>query len=153
MKMETKNWSTSRVLTVVTLVSLAIGAVTGLGLGYAARYEGPQQRDIYLFNNSLPFDQNKFKLPHDIFAPDRITVNRGDKLVIHYINIEDANESHTFNMGPSAGSLAPGPYDIGYSIAAGQKVNITFTANIPGVFAYVCLIHQPTMTGYLTVLG
>ncbi len=147
---EVKNWSASKLLTIITLVSLAFGAITGLSLGYAAQYEGPQTRTIRLFNNSLDFNETVFGISHDIFSPDRITVNRGDTLVIHYVNIEDVPESHTFTMGIS---IAPGPYKINEVVPQGKNVTITFIANIPGVFAYVCTFHQPTMTGYLTVLG
>ncbi len=147
---EVKNWSASKLLTIITLLSLALGAITGLSLGYAAQYEGPQTRVIYLFNNSLDFNETIFGISHDVFTPDRITVNRGDTLVIRYANIEKEPESHTFTMGIP---IAPGPYKINEVVPAGHNVTVTFTANIPGVFAYVCTFHQPTMTGYLTVLG
>ncbi len=84
---ETKQWSSQRVLAVTVLLSVAVGGLTGYGLGVTARYQGPQTRVFYMFNGSLPFNQTTFGIYHDTFTPDRLTVNRGDKIVIHYINI------------------------------------------------------------------
>ncbi len=142
---ETRQWSTQRVLVVTVLLSVAIGGLTGFGLGVTARYQGPQTRVFYLFNGSLPFNQTVFGIPHDTFTPDRMTVNRGDTLEIHYINIEDTPEKHSFTMDA--------PYSTNYIVDQGKNVTITFKADLPGVFRYYCIFHQPTMTGYLTILG
>ena len=151
-RLEKKPMSSQRVLVAIVLLSVAIGGLTGLGLGFTARYQGPQTREFWLFNGSLPFNESKFgNIPHDVFVPDRMIVNRGDAVVIHYLNIEDTAESHTFTMGTV--DYAPGPYKIDQLVPAGRNVTITFTANIPGVFRYVCTIHQPTMTGYITIIG
>jgi plastocyanin len=163
----TKQWSAEKLLLVVGIVAIAAGAAVGTSVGYAVHYAAPTTRAFYLFNNSLPFDQHTWGIPHDTFAPDRITVNKGDKVVIYYRNIEDTTESHTFTMDT--------PYTFDAVVHAGQnetfpvattlrsasnvvvRVNqtatITFTANWAGVFRYYCAYHQPTMTGYLVVLG
>lgn len=143
--MERVHWSTWRVLLAIAVLSVAIGALTGLGLGYTARYQGPQTRVFYMFNGSLPFNQTTFGIPHDTFAPDRLTVNRGDTIVIHYINIEDSPEKHSFTMDD--------PYQRNVIVDQGQNATINFTANLPGVFRYYCIFHLPTMTGYLAVIG
>ncbi len=144
-RLETKQWSTERLLSVVVLLSVAIGGLTGYGLGVTARYQGPQTRVFYMFNGSLPFNQTTFGIPHDTFAPDRLIVNRGDTVVIHYINIEDMKERHSFTMDD--------PYRVNQIVDQGQNATITLSASLPGVFRYYCIFHLPTMTGYLTILG
>src|SRR3989442_3202396 len=91
-----KQWSAGKLLLVVGIVAVIAGAAIGLSVGYAVRYEAPTTRAFYLFNSSLPFDQNTWGIPHDTFSPDRITVNKGDKVVIYYRNIEDVREPHNF---------------------------------------------------------
>jgi len=163
----TKQWSTGKLLLVVGVVAIVAGAAVGTSVGYAVRYAAPTTRSFYLFNNSLPFDQNVWGIPHDVFSPDRITVNKGDKVVIYYRNIEDTTEDHNFVMDS--------PYTFDAVVHAGQNetfpiastlksttavvvhvnqtATITFTASWAGVFRYYCAYHQPTMTGYLVVLG
>ena len=142
----TRKLSTSKLLAVVGIIAVITGAIVGVSVGYAIHYTAPTTRVFYLFNNSLPFNSTNFGgIPHDTFSPDRITVDKGDTVVIHYVNIEDQPEVHTFTMYS--------PYDINYFVPQGQNITITFKANWAGVFAYYCTIHQPTMTGYLVVLG
>ncbi len=134
----TKQLSASKLLLVVAVVAIIAGAATGV-----------------------------WKMPHDTFSPDRITVNKGDNVVIYYRNIEDTTEDHNFHMDSPytfdvvvhAGqtenfpvvSTLHGTSDV--TIHVNQTATITFRANWAGVFPYQCLIHQPTMTGYLVVLG
>ncbi len=140
------SWSAQRVLVVTALVSIATGALAGYGLGYAAQYQAPTTRTYYLFNSSVNLDPKVFGLPPDTFSPDHLTANRGDTIVIHYINIEESGgDPHSFTMNA--------PYTIDHVVPPGNRTTITFTANLPGVFVYYCRFHQPTMTGYLTVLG
>ncbi len=163
----TKPWTAGKLLLVVGVIAIVAGGAIGATVGYSVKYEAPTTRTFYLFNSGLPFDQHTWGIPHDTFSPDRITVNKGDHVVIYYRNIEDTTESHTFDMDA--------PYTFDAVIHSGQnetfpiastltgassvvlKVNqtatITFTANWAGVFPYRCSIHQPTMTGYLVVLG
>jgi len=162
-----KQWSAMKLLLVIAVVAVVAGSAIGLTVGYAVRYDAPTTRTFYLFNSGLPFDQHTWGIPHDTFSPDRITVNKGDHVVIYYRNIEDTTESHTFDMDT--------PYTFDAVIHAGQNetfpvastvkgtssitlhvnqtATITFTASWAGVFPYRCSIHQPTMTGYLVVLG
>lgn len=137
--------STPKLLAVVGIIAVIAGAIVGVSIGYAIHYTAPTTRTFYLFNSSLPFNSTTFGVPHDIFSPDRITVNKGDTVVIHYFNIEDQPEPHTFTMYS--------PYNIDYFVPKGFNVTITFKANWAGVFGYYCTIHPPTMTGYLVVLG
>jgi len=142
---DTDQWSMKKILIATALVSIAAGSLAGYGLGYAAQYQAPTTRVFYLFNSSLPFNETVFGLPHDTFSPDRMTVNRGDTIVIHYINIEDSRERHSYTMDA--------PYSVNDIVDQGKNVTITFNANLPGVFRYYCVFHQPTMTGYIAILG
>ena len=45
------------------------------------------------------------------------------------------------------------PYSMNFDLALQEKKDITFVASASGTFAYRCTYHQPTMTGYLVVLG
>ncbi len=121
-----KPWSTEKILLVVGIVAVIAGAAMGTSVGYAVHYAAPTTRAFYLFNNSLPFDQHTWGIPHDTFSPDRITVNKGDKVIIYYRNIEDTTEAHTFTMDS--------PYTFDAVVHAGQ--NETFP-----------------VAGYLVVLG
>jgi len=108
-----------------------------------------------------------FKIPHDTFVPDTITVNKGDHVVIHFADIESTPEGHTFTMDPpytfdavvykditQGGGVAGTFTDVpGVILGQSQTATITFTANWAGTFRYFCEIHQPTMTGYLVVIG
>jgi len=163
----TKQLSASKLLLVIAVVAIVAGAAIGATVGYAVRYEAPTTRTFYLFNSSLPFDEKTWGIPHDTFTPDRITVNKGDKVIIYYRNIEDTTEDHLFSM--------KSPYTFDAVIHSGQTENfpvaatmtstqsitlhvnqtatISFTASWAGVFEYWCDKHLPTMTGYLVVLG
>ncbi len=144
---EAKKWSASKLLTIITLVSLAMGATTGLGLGYAAQYQAPITREYFLFNSSVDLNESLYPFIHDTFFPDHLTANRGDTIIIHYINTESPpkGDRHSFTM------LAP--YAINQVVEPGKNANVTFTVNLPGIFRYYCIFHEPTMRGYLTVLG
>src|SRR6266566_858508 len=158
----TKQWSVGKLLLVVGIVAIVAGAAVGTSVGYAVHYSAPTTRAFYLFNNSLPFDQHTWGIPHDTFSPDRITVNKGDKVVIYYRNIEDTTEPHTFTMDapytfdaivhagqnetfPIASTLHSASNVV---VQVNQTATITFTATWAGVFRYYCAYHQPTMTGY-----
>ncbi|MHB8604905.1 MAG: cupredoxin domain-containing protein [Thermoplasmatota archaeon] len=106
--------------------------------------EPPQTREFNMFNVALDFNETTVGLPHDTFAPDHILVNQGDTVLIHYRNVEDTNEPHTFTM--------TAPYAVNDVVQAGHEANITFVASTPGIFAYRCTFHQPIMTGYIVVL-
>ena len=148
MRMAGKNsWSAQRVLIVTAIISVVTGALAGYGLGYAAQYQGPTTREYFLFNSSVDLNETLYPFIHDTFFPDHLTANRGDTIVIHYINTESrpAGDRHSFTM--------LSPYSINRVVEPGSNANITFTENLPGIFRYWCTFHEPTMRGYLTVLG
>ena len=146
--------STSRTLLVAIIISVIAGGITGFATSYAvvAQRPAPQDRTFFLFTTVLGFDEHNASIAfgreilHDYFAPDRITVNRGDRVTVRYYNTEDQPENHTFTMGYST-------YSFDYLLQYQQEKDIAFTADLEGVFTFRCTIHQPTMTGYLVVLG
>jgi len=142
-----KQWSAGRVLMVTIILSLAVGSLAGFGLGYAFQYQAPKIREYFLFNSSVDLNESLYPYIHDTFFPDHLTANRGDTIIIHYINTESPpqGDRHSFTM------LAP--YAINDVVNPGRNDNITFVVNLPGVFTYFCTFHEPTMRGYLTVLG
>ena len=139
----TRQWSTEKLLLVIGIIAILAGIAIGTSVGYAVRYEAPTTRTFYLFNSSLNFDEELWGVSHDTFSPDRITVNKADKVVIIYRNIEDQNEDHTFTM--------EAPYTMNHVLPADTTTEFSFNATASGSFAYRCTYHQPTMTGWLTV--
>jgi plastocyanin len=159
--------STGRLLMAAAVIAIVSGASVGLGVGYVIHYDAPTTRIFYLFDRSLPFDENVWHYPHDTFLPDTITVNKGDHVLIHFVDTEGTPEGHTFNLDPpytfnaivyknitEGGGVARTLTNVsGVIIGQSQNATITFTASWAGTFKYSCLIHQPTMTGYLVVIG
>jgi len=147
-------WSTRNVVIVAIVLSVLGGAATGFVTAYYVRGPLPAATDrtFYLFTTTLDFNDTKASelfhstIFHDYFAPDRITVNKGDRVTIRYYNTEDNPENHTFTMSYSS-------YNFNELLQFQQVRDFNFTANVAGVYAYRCTIHQPTMTGYLVVLG
>src|SRR5262245_11658507 len=142
------------VLIVSVLVSAAVGGLTGYATTYLTKspIPTPEGRTVFLFTTVLGFNETKAgeafgtDIPHDYFAPDRITVNKGDRVEIRYYNTEDQPENHTFTMSYST-------YNFNSLLQYQEVMSFNFTADTPGVFQYICTLHQPTMTGYLVVLG
>lgn len=136
-----------RVLVLVVAISAVLGAAGGYAISSLANPRpAAQTREFYVVTTTLAFNESYLGLPHDIFSSDHLLVGRGDTVLIHFYNTEEGEiEDHTFTM--------EAPYAVNHLVANGQHVNITFTANSAGTFAYRCTLHQPTMTGYLTVVG
>src|SRR2546422_11530091 len=98
---------------------------------------------------------------------DTLNVKKGDHQVIRLGDIESPpgrpistmDPPYTFDAvaykdvtqgGGVAGTFTDVP---GVILGQSQTATITFTANWAGTFRYFCEIHQPTMTGYLVVIG
>jgi len=144
-----KNPSVGRTL----LISIVVSAIIGAGAGFAAGYlssprpatHTPETREFWVFTVVLPFNDSAPGAPsHDYFAPDRMTVFKGDTLAIHFFNTESEPENHTFTMDA--------PYAMNHVLAYNTTTTFSFTASVSGIFPYRCLYHQPTMTGWLVVL-
>ncbi len=103
----------------------------------------PQTREFTVVTSTVDFNETQAGIPHDTFTPNQITVNQGDKVIMHFINTEDKPERHTFTL-PA--------YNINVDLGMGQKQDITFTATQAGVFQFRCTYHLPTMSGQLVVL-
>ncbi len=79
--------------------------------------------------------------------PERITVNKGDKVTIHMTNLERAqDETHGFTVDN---------YNVHASLEPGETSTLEFIADIEGVFPYYCTefcsaLHLEMM-GYLMV--
>lgn len=162
-----RSLSTGRLLIVAAIIAIVSGASVGLGVGYVVRYNAPTTRTFYLFDRSLPFDEKVFHYPHDTFLPDTLTVNKGDHVLIHFVDVEATPEGHTFDLDPpytfnavvyknvtEGGGIASTLSNVSrVVIGMSQNATITFDANWAGTFRYICDIHYPTMLGYLVVLG
>ncbi len=146
-------WSPRNALIASVIISLVIGGAAGFAGASIGRESlpAPQNKTVYLFTTVLGFNETRAAvdfgrdIPHDYFAPDRITVNKGDRVSIIYYNTEDAPENHTFTMSYSS-------WNFNSILQHRQVMSFNFTADTPGVFTYICTLHQPTMTGSLVVL-
>ncbi len=132
-----------RLLAALLLLTAMISGISGFAIASATHR---QTREFYLFPNELEFDPAVAGIPHYVFIPDNIVVNKGDTVTIHFYDTTD--EAHTFTM--------EGPYATDHMLDAAtatsiQHVDITFVAKIGGLFTYHCRFHPPTMTGTLEV--
>lgn len=81
------------------------------------------------------------------FTPDRIEVNQGDTVNIHLTSLEQAEDvTHGFTINM---------YNIDVSLEPGKHENLSFVADVPGVFPMYCTefcsaLHLE-MAGYLLV--
>lgn len=139
-----------RTLVIAVVVSALVGGMFGYASSALTRpsstSQAPQEREFWVFTTVLPFNDSLPGFPsHDYFAPDRMTVNKGDTVKVHFFNTEDEPENHTFTM--------VAPYAMNQDLPAAATTSFTFVASTPGIFPYRCVYHQPTMTGWLVVLG
>ncbi len=44
-------------------------------------------------------------------------------------------------------------YDKAFNVKRGQLTTLSFKAENPGMFRFLCDVHSPSMTGTLVVLG
>lgn len=81
------------------------------------------------------------------FTPDRIEVNEGDTVNLHITNIEQSeDQTHGFTIDM---------YNIDLSLEPGKHENVTFKADMPGVYPMYCTefcsaLHLE-MAGYMLV--
>jgi plastocyanin len=132
----------------IAVASIAISMTAWLQQPTLEEAPTPQTREFYLLTQvDEAVDEGEFGIPPDLFFPTQIAVNRGDRIVVHFYNLEskETQEHHTFTM-------AAGVYQMHHDLNAGEKKTIEFTASQAGVFDYLCVLHQPTMRGQLVVL-
>jgi nitrous-oxide reductase len=81
------------------------------------------------------------------FTPDRIEVNEGDEVTIHLTSLETAeDQTHGFTIDM---------YNVNLSMEPGKHENVSFKADMPGVYPFYCTefcsaLHLE-MTGYLLI--
>ncbi len=75
------------------------------------------------------------------WMPSDITVVEGDEVTFEILGVNGA--SHPSRLEG---------YDLSFDVKRGQLTTVTFTADKPGVFRFICDAHGPSMTGNLTVL-
>jgi plastocyanin len=105
-----------------------------------------EKREFWLSDSEIPgFNETEMGMPHDIYSMPVMAVFKGDKLTIHFYNIEQpGGDDHSFTIFNK-------PYDVNVVVHPGENQTITLDANTTGVFTYYCTFHQPTMRGQLIV--
>lgn len=107
----------------------------------------PQTRVFYLFSEvDGNIDEDTLGIPPDKFSIEEITVYRGDRVVVHFYNLEpeETQEHHSFSMSA--------PYQMHNDLNAAENMTFEFVATQSGIFEYQCVYHLPTMKGNLVVL-
>jgi plastocyanin len=135
----------------ISAVAIAIAAVS-ISLSRPAPSPEPaevegQEREFYIFSEvEESIEEEALGIPPDQFSLQEIVVNKGDKVTIHFYNLEpeETEEKHSFTMYE--------PYEMHHDVEAGRSAVITLVANESGIFEYQCVYHIPTMKGNLVVL-
>jgi plastocyanin len=147
------NWSVRKTLIVAAILSIILGSVAGLGVSTLAHpAPAAQTRVIYLFPIEEPFNDTIAGIPHYVFEPNLIVVNKGDTVLIHFYQYTDEHHSFTLAAPYSKNVTLPAATPLGNPTSI-PKMDITFVADTPGLFVYHCIFHPPTMTGTLQVVG
>jgi len=120
---------------------------TSASLGKIPSMSTPGEKTFYIFTSEVQnVDENKLKVAGDSFSVHTLVVNKGDKVTVHFYNVDDIKtERHSFTIGD--------PYKVDIDLGFAQNGNATFTADQSGLFPYYCKYHLPVMTGQLLVLS
>jgi plastocyanin len=136
----------------IAVAAIAISLAVAALLQQPAQEEAPapQTREFYLLtqvDEGVETIEDELGIPPDLFFPTQMTVNKGDRVIVHFYNLEpeETQEHHTF-------TITSGVYQTHNDLNAGEQKTIEFTASEAGVFDYICTFHQPTMRGELVVL-
>lgn len=133
----------------IAAAAIAISIAAWLQQPQLDEAPAPQTREFYLLTQvDEEVDEEQFGIPPDLFFPTQMTVNKGDKVLVHFYNLEpeETQEHHTFTM-------ASDPYQMHHDLNAGEQKTIEFAASEAGVYDYICVLHTPTMKGQLIILG
>jgi len=105
-----------------------------------------EKREFWLFDADIPgFNETQMGMPHDVYSMPVMSVFKGDKVIIHFFNIEQpGGDNHSFTIFDKT-------YNINVILYPEENKTITLDANTTGIFAYYCTFHQPTMRGQLIV--
>jgi nitrous oxide reductase len=106
----------------------------------------PGEKTFYIFTSEVEnVDEQKLKVAGDSFSVHTLVVNKGDKVTIHFYNVDDVKtERHSFSIGD--------PYKVDIDLGFAENGEATFKADHEGVFTYYCKYHLPVMSGQLVVL-
>ncbi len=146
-----KGWPARNILIAAILLSALVGGVAGFSSAYLVRTAPTTQtREFYLFPFELEFDATTAQGLNSsyIFLPDRIVVNKGDTVIIHFYDTTD--DDHTFTM---TGTYSVDAVVHAFTPTSIENKNITIAANTAGIFQYHCRFHPPQMIGSLVVQG
>jgi nitrous-oxide reductase len=119
------------------------GTVATTGTIDPNRVEGGKERIVRNGNKVEVF----MTLIRSHFTPDRIEVNEGDDVTLHLTSLETADDqTHGFTIDM---------YNVNLSMEPGKHENVSFKADMPGVYPFYCTefcsaLHLE-MTGYLLV--
>ena len=123
--------------------------MTNMNLSAAATIPSlstPGEKEFYVFTSEIEgVDEEKLKVAGDVFSDNTIVANKGDKVTVHFYNVDPVKEErHSFTVGD--------PYKVNIDVAFAESGNTTFTADNTGVFPFYCAYHLPVMAGQLVVL-
>jgi plastocyanin len=123
--------------------------MTNMNLSAAATIPSlstPGEKEFYVFTSEIEgVDEEKLKVAGDAFAVNTLVANKGDKVTVHFYNVDPVKEErHSFTIGD--------PYKVNIDVAFAESGNTTFTADNTGVFPFYCAYHLPVMAGQLVVL-
>lgn len=92
------------------------------------------EKEFYLLMAEIEIpdvDEEKLKVAGDAFSIATMIVNEGDKVTIHFYNVDPDESSVTIGA----------PYNI--DKASGESAMLTFTADHEGIYQYYCKYHLP----------
>ena len=123
--------------------------MTSMNLSAAATIPSlstPGEKEFYVFTSEIEgVDEEKLKVAGDAFSINTLVANKGDKVTVHFYNIDPVKEErHSFTVGD--------PYKVNVDLGFAESGNTTFTADNTGVFPFYCAYHLPIMAGQLVVL-
>jgi plastocyanin len=103
-------------------------------------------KEFYIFTSEIEgVDEGKLKVAGDVFSVNTLVANMGDKVTIHFYNVDPVKEErHSFTVGD--------PYAVNIDLGFAESGNATLTADNVGVFPFYCKYHPPVMEGQLVVL-
>jgi len=152
---DSKNFGIGIAAIVIAVVSIIIASISLTDFEIESEEEDgeeeyrPVTREAFIFTQvDEHIDEEALAIPPDMFSQDTIVVKQGDRVKVHFYNLEpiETQEHHTFTINDPA-------YKIHTDLNAGEDAVVEFTASESGVFDYVCTYHQPTMRGELVVLS
>ena len=88
-----------------------------------------------------PDETGRWEVSTYRWSQNEIVAVEGDTLTLEILGVN----------GASHPSRIEG-YDISFEVKRGELTEVTFTADKPGIYRFICDAHQPSMTGQLVVL-